>query len=168
MTQEKLTNYETLNHIKLVSKYLHLLSIELLKRADLHDHSKLEDPELEIFMKYTPKLKDSTYGSEEYKQYLKEMKPALDHHYKNNRHHPEHFKEQADSLNCSPVDFMNLVDIVEMICDWLAATKRHDNGNIFKSIKINTSRFELSDQLAKILINTAFELEKLENENRCD
>ena len=31
-----------------------------------------------------------TYGSDEYKACLTEMKPALDHHYAANRHHPEH------------------------------------------------------------------------------
>jgi len=40
----------------------------------------------------TPKLAGSTYGSEEYKAFLGQMKPALDHHYAVNDHHPEHFR----------------------------------------------------------------------------
>jgi hypothetical protein len=88
---------------------------ELSKRAVNHDKSKLESPEKEIFEEYTPKLKGTTYGSEEYKEFLKEMKPALDHHYANNRHHPEHFK--------NGVNDMNLFDLLEMAADWLAAGK---------------------------------------------
>ena len=42
----------------------------LFKRAELHDASKMEDPEVEIFDEFTPKLKTSTYGSEEYKGLL--------------------------------------------------------------------------------------------------
>ena len=79
--------YETLKHIKNVKKFLYKVSDVLENRARVHDTSKLESPELEIFDEYTPKLKDTTYGSDEYKRYLKEMKVALDHHYANNRHH---------------------------------------------------------------------------------
>jgi hypothetical protein len=50
---------------------------------------------------------------------------------------------------------MNLIDLVEMLCDWKAASERHNDGNIKKSIEINTARFGLSWQLAKILENTA-------------
>jgi hypothetical protein len=37
------------------------------------------------------------------------MAPALKHHYENNRHHPEHFKNNIDD--------MNLIDLIEMLCD---------------------------------------------------
>ena len=50
---------------------------------------------------------------------------------------------------------MNLVDIVEMICDWKAATLRHNDGNLLKSIETNARRFGYDDQLKQIFINTA-------------
>jgi hypothetical protein len=50
---------------------------------------------------------------------------------------------------------MNLIDLVEMLCDWKAASERHNDGNIRKSIEINASRFTISPQLVKILENTA-------------
>jgi hypothetical protein len=40
-----------------------MASIELLNRAMVHDDSKLESPEKEMFDKYTPLLKETTYGS---------------------------------------------------------------------------------------------------------
>jgi len=153
--QEKITNFETLKHIMNVRNLLDIIVIELIKRAEEHDKSKLEDPELAIFIEYTPKLAQSTYGSDEYKQFLKEMKPALDHHYANNRHHPEYFDAEADAmLMQTPINCMNLVDIMEMLCDWKAATMRHNDGDIMKSIEINRDRFILSDQLVTILKNT--------------
>lgn len=127
---------------------------ELSKRAIDHDKSKLESPEKEIFEVYTSKLKGTTYGSEKYNQYLKEMKPALDHHYAENRHHPEHFK--------NGVDDMNLIDLFEMAADWLAAGKRHADGSIKRTMETNTKRFLLSEQLSCILYNT---LESMENQN---
>lgn len=48
--------------------------------------------------------------------------------------------------------------LAEMLVDWRAASQRHDNGCIHKSIEINTVRFKLSPQLAGILRNTAEKL----------
>ena len=138
---------KTLEHIAEVGKILEIIANELHYRSLLHDQSKLESPEKEIFDEYTPKLRDTTYGSDEYKQYLTEMKVALDHHYASNRHHPEHFE--------NGIKGMNLVDLVEMFCDWLAATKRHADGDIHKSIELNQTRFEYSDDIKSILQNTA-------------
>ena len=155
--EEKITSYETLLHIKNVAKLLNKVAAELMERASCHDQSKLEEPELSSFVKFTPRLATSTYGSDEYKKCLEEMKPALEHHYKNNRHHPEHFEKEADG--CSPINYMTLIDVLEMLCDWKAATLRHNDGNIFKSLEINKKRFDLSDQLFVILQNTAKALE---------
>lgn len=55
----------------------------------------------------------------------------------------------------SPVNDMNLVDLVEMFCDWKAAGERHHNGNILKSIEVNAGRFHISPQLRRVLENTA-------------
>lgn len=88
-----------------------------------------------------------TYGSDEYKKCLQAIKPALDHHYANNSHHPEHYKQGIDD--------MDLLDLVEMLADWKAASERHNDGNILKSIEINGKRFEMSPQLIRIFENTA-------------
>jgi len=144
---EKATNYDTLRHIERVRNLLNVCVSDLLRRGELHDQTKLESPEVEAFVEYTPKLATCTYGSDEYRGYLAAIKPALDHHYAHNRHHPEHHKNGAND--------MNLLDIVEMLCDWKAASERHNDGNIRKSIEINANRFGLSPQLVKILENTA-------------
>lgn len=138
---------ETQKHIELVRKFIRLFTDKLTTRGVDHDKLKLKSPEVEIFTEFTPKLADTTYGTEEYNSFLQEMKPALDHHYANYRHHPEHF---VDGVND-----MNLIDLVEMICDWKASTLRHNDGNLLKSIEVNAKRFEMSEQLTKILVNTA-------------
>jgi len=137
---------ETYKHIRNVEIYLHKIIEGLLGRCENHDTSKLNTPEEEIFEEYTPKLAGTTYGSEEYKTYLKEMRVALDHHYAVNLHHPEHWK--------NGIKDMNLIDIVEMLCDWKAATMRHNDGDIYKSIEQNQKRFGYSDELKQIFINT--------------
>lgn len=138
---------ETQKHIENVRKYIRLVTDKLTTRGVEHDRLKLESPEVEIFAEYTPKLAKSTYGSEEYNNFLKEMNVALEHRYANYRHHPEHFSKGVND--------MNLIDIVEMLCDWKAATLRHNDGNLLKSIEVNAKRFGYDDQLKQIFINTA-------------
>lgn len=138
---------DTLQHSLRVGELMVQTIGELCERSVQHDHSKTESPEVDTFDEFTPKLKDSTYGSDEYKSFLAAMKPALDHHYAENRHHPEHF---ADG-----VAGMTLVDLVEMLADWKAATERHADGSLRRSLDINRERFGLSDQLMSILTNTA-------------
>lgn len=138
---------DTKEHIAMVKMIMDNIIHDLIQRSLTHDNSKLATPEKEIFDEYTPKLKTSTYGSEEYQLFLRGMKVALDHHYKNNRHHPQHFE--------NGIGGMTLIDIVEMLCDWLAATKRHADGDIMRSIELNQNRFGYGDEFKQILINTA-------------
>ena len=140
---------DTMQHIQRVSQLLNKMVLELMCRMQGHDASKLRSPEKEIFDVYTPKLKECVYGSEEYQTHLTEMKVALEHHYKNNRHHIEHFK--------NGIQGMTLIDLIEMICDWKAATLRNKDGDILKSIEMNQKRFGYSDELKQILINTVKE-----------
>ena len=142
---------DTLEHISTVRGLLWKFINSLKKRSRCHDESKLEDPEKPYFDEFTPKLKGLTYGSDEYKQSLKELKVGLDHHYAQNSHHPEHFS--------NGINDMNLADIVEMFCDWKAATMRHADGDIRKSIELNKERFGMSDQLVDILMNSVELLE---------
>ncbi|MCK8143428.1 DUF5662 family protein [Flavobacterium sp. I-SCBP12n] len=138
---------DTLLHIKRVAELMTQASSELIKRANIHDNSKLESPEKELFDEFTPKLKGCTYGSDVYKEYLKELKVALDHHYSKNSHHPEHYENGVNGFD--------LFDLIEMFFDWKAAGERHEDGNIYKSIEINKDRFKLSEQTVDIFKNTA-------------
>lgn len=138
---------DTLLHIKRVNELLHKVAIDLVRRGDVHDNSKLEDPEKAEFDRLTPLLKELTFGTEEYYASKADLGKALTHHYENNRHHPEHFS--------NGINGMNLFDLVEMFCDWKAATERMKDGDIYKSIEINKERFKMSDQLVDIFVNTA-------------
>lgn len=145
------SSIDTYKHKQEVSKLINFAIKRLLDRSLRHDDSKLDGKEKEIFDKYTPKLKNTTYGSDEYKQYLKEMQEGLKLHYGHNQHHPEH--------HGNGIKDMTLFDILEACCDWLAATKRHADGDIRKSIEINQERFGYSGDLKQIFLNTIKELE---------
>lgn len=90
LTQEqKATNFDTMQHINMVRKFLNMIVTQLIERGTTHDQTKLADPEVDLFVKYTPELSKTHYGSPEYLAALQGLKPALDHHYANSRHHPE-------------------------------------------------------------------------------
>ncbi|MBR4397349.1 MAG: hypothetical protein IKS93_05795 [Methanobrevibacter sp.] len=138
---------DTEKHIKRVGFYLKKCHVEITKRIKRHDYDKIHNKvEKKLFDEYTPKLKNCTYGSDEYKTFLEGLKEGLNIHYANNRHHPEHFE--------NGIQGMNLIDLLEMICDWKAASERHNDGDIYKSIEINQERFGYSNELKSILRNT--------------
>jgi hypothetical protein len=125
-----------------IDKFITLLKVRGIK----HDISKFTPVEANLFEKMTPLLSKSTYGSAEYKEFLAQLKPALNHHYAHNRHHPEHFE--------NGIWGMNILDLVEMFFDWVAAAERHENGDILRSIDINAERFNMSGDLVSIFKNS--------------
>jgi hypothetical protein len=142
---------DTQAHIALVRKFMQRPIVKLMHRAATHDASKLESPEKAAFDKLTPRLKGLKYGSEEYRASLREMKPAIDHHYQVNSHHPEHYP--------NGINGMSLLDLMEMLCDWGAAQQRHDPpGNFEASFKVNVERFKIGPQLESILRATVKEM----------
>ena len=143
---------DTEEHIKNVAHNLNFISTYLKSRGRDHDRSKLFSPEIDIFANVGKETTDLKYGTPEYQDSLDRLKPALNNHYAKNRHHPEHFP--------NGIKGMNLIDIVEMLADWKASCMRYKEGNILTSIENNVKRFNISDDLACILKNTAelFEL----------
>ncbi|KXK62467.1 hypothetical protein AWW66_08225 [Micromonospora rosaria] len=120
---------------------------ELIDRSTRHDLSKVEPPERETYDAYVPRLQAAEYGSDEYRATLVAMGEGLAHHYAHNAHHPEHHDRGVAG--------MTLVDLIEMLADWKAATERPPGGDLAASLPASVERFGISDQLAAILTNTA-------------
>ena len=137
---------DTVRHRARVQALMGELTWLLEARAAEHDLSKTNPPEVEAFNAVTDQLSGLEYGSPEYKDALRDLGPALDHHYAQNRHHPEW---HAEGING-----MTLLDLVELICDWAAAVERVHAGNLEKSVEINRERFGLTDQIVRIILNT--------------
>jgi len=138
---------DTNEHIKNVQKAISIIVSKLVNRGMKHDKTKMEDPELPYFDKYTPLLKKLKYGTDEYQASLDELQVALKHHYAHNSHHPEHYGENG-------IYGMNIIDIMEMFCDWWAASKRTKDGSLKKSIEFGAGRFKMSSQLKQIFENS--------------
>lgn len=126
--------------------YLVKFSIRLILRGLKHDMSKYSFAESRHFAKEIGILRHVEYRSDEYKECMQRLQPSLEHHYKNNSHHPEYHYMKLSG--------MNLLDVVEMFYDWQAATKRNKNGNLMKSVEMNQQRFGIPKELSSIFINS--------------
>ena len=148
MTMSYDSTPDTLRHSLRVAELMGEPIKELLDRSVRHDLSKTREPERAVYDEVVPHLRAATYGSGEHQKLVDAMGEGLRHHHAHNRHHPEHF---ADGING-----MTLVDLLEMLADWKAATERTSRaGDLADSLTINRERFGITPQLMDILTNTA-------------
>lgn len=141
---------DTLDHISKVQAHIREVVGLLRQRSLVHDASKLDEPEKSGYDQLTARLADVEYGTDAYRAALVEAEPTITHHYQHNTHHPEHFPDGIAG--------MSLLDLVEMLCDWKAASERTKQGSIAASLIHNKTRWGISDQLASIFENTVKEL----------
>jgi hypothetical protein len=120
---------------------------DLFLRAAVHDNSKFGPDEYEAYEKAFPDLQKYAYGSDEFKAALATIRPAIEHHYSVNDHHPEFFEEGING--------MHVVQMIEMLCDWKAASERSKTDFVV-GLEMNRKRFNIDDQLFKIIRNTVW------------
>lgn len=145
MSKADTTN--TREHIKQVRLNLMQINDNLYYRGTDHDASKLVEPEASAFARIEVERTGVKYGTPGYNAMMASVQPAIDHHYANNDHHPEHFP--------NGINDMNLMQIVEMLCDWKAASQRGAQMPFLDGMNnVSRDRFKIDDQLFGILVNT--------------
>ena len=132
-----------LKHKMWVGWYLLKIGAKLMWRALWHDLSKFHPSEARAFAFTSRRLRKTTYASYEYKDLLSLIKPTINLHYSRNRHHPDHYGKKPDGIHQ-----MSAIDLIEMICDWRAAARRHDDGDPERSVQVNKDRFGYDDEMA--------------------
>jgi hypothetical protein len=137
---------DLVDHKVRVAAYMQSIANDLFRRAMIHDNSKFSEEEYHLYEAACPELQKHAYGSPEYKEAVKQLGPAWEHHCKVNDHHPEFHREDG-------VSAMTLVQLIEMLCDWLAASERSQT-NFEAGLKMNKERFHIDDQLFEIIVNT--------------
>lgn len=137
--------FRTTVHKGWVFFYLIRICSKLIWRGLTHDLSKYHGIEAKLMSEHLNKSEGLTFGTPEYEEVSKLLAPALESHYKNNRHHIQHHRNGIHDFT--------LVDLIEFYCDNLAACKRQADGNIDKSIDIAEKRFTIDHQIAEVLHN---------------
>jgi hypothetical protein len=135
---------DSLAHIHAVRDNLERFATELLARGQVHDASKFSAEEKPVLDIVLPRLEGVAYASPEWHAVLETAKPALEHHYRHNSHHPEFYPDGIAG--------MDLFDVVEMLCDWMAAALRNPGDGV--KLDHNVGLFQIEPQLASILRNT--------------
>lgn len=130
-------NWKLTTHKLWVARYMWKVCRALMRRAWKHDFSKYSKNEYPYFARANS-LNKLKYGTEAYKKNLESIQPALEHHYKNNSHHPQHYSKGIMA--------MSILDWCEMLCDWKAATRRTKAGSIKFSLEENQERFKYPDE----------------------
>lgn len=140
--------YSTVEHIEKVREHLRQFEHKLRVRGVDHDHSKFQADEMQPLQRMQDLIAaegPADYGTEEYKRRSALLGDMTKLHYARNSHHPEHYK--------NGVSGMGLLDLVEMYCDWKAASLRGKDPTM--NLSHSFARFGFSEQLASIFINTA-------------
>lgn len=141
---------DTILHMTEVQENLELFASELRQRGFAHDRTKLQDPEFSAFVSTRERFKKANYGTPEYEALVKEIKPAIDHHYENNRHHT--------GFHSDGINGMTFIDILEMLADWKAAARRSPDKELRDTLEYAYKKYKIEPQLAKIIDNTLFEM----------
>lgn len=147
---------ETLEHKLRVASLLVEVASKLIDRAVHHDNSKFSAEEFPGFARITGNLRGLEYGSDEYKASIKSEISTIKRHQHRNSHHPEYHDDGIEG--------MDMVDLIEMLCDWRAATERHDTGDLRKSLEINKERWGIPQPLYDLLYRTASNLDLFDRE----
>ena len=144
-TSDSSTSSYTLAHINQVKSKMEFFASVLATRGTSHDSSKLIEPEYSgwLAMDQEPRY---PYGSEKYYDKINRYKEVLEHHYSLNSHHPEHFE--------NPSTQMDLVDLIEMLCDWFSYSNNISWLEGYNTINSQCARFGLNDTIRHLLLNT--------------
>ena len=116
------------------------LAFKLLQRALVHDNSKFENGEL-IHLINLSETNDSLTNAD----YIMTDadKRCIELHWKNNRHHPEHF---------SCVENMEELDIIEMVCDWYARSLQLGTNFMEFVYTRQENRFHFPDKMFSMIL----------------
>lgn len=124
-------------HITTVQKHLNKFVSRLQQRAIEHDLSKLSKDEFAGFVEVNQIARLYPYGSQEYKDSLKDNQ-TIALHFSRNSHHPEYYIKHG-------VNDMTILDWIEMVTDWKAASETYGNTSFEDSLEIQRKRFKLTE-----------------------
>lgn len=133
-----------LRHVTELRSALLRVQQDLEARAVRHDVSKFSPEEFPGFARINSTARKHPYGSEEYRAAIRAEKDTVDRHQRGNSHHPEYHEARVREdlrrttsespgpglkwvvpVEIEGVDVMPWLDVIEMVCDWWAATQTY-------------------------------------------
>ena len=130
----------------------------LEQRGISHDRSKFLADEFDAFVQTRPRFRSANYGSPEYRACVDEIRPAIERHYARNRHHPDYYSQGVAG--------MSLIDLLEMLADWKAASDRNPNLTFADSLPKAYEKHGISEPMQRHIEQTLQELGWLDGKPR--
>jgi len=121
----------------------------LIVRGLKHDLSKFSKEEFEYVYILSTKGGGVKFGSKQYYSLVDSIMPAKLAHSSRNSHHPEYYDGK--------IERMTHLDIIEMQCDWAAASKR-SGGSLSNSMIINSKKYNISSLMQQKLRKDMIEI----------
>lgn len=121
-----------------------------------HDKSKLEEPEYSPYVKRKWMSKNRSVRGRWKKD--PEIRSALRHHLKNNKHHPEYWyseKTKSDGISM-PEEYL-----WELLCDWGATSLEHNNTTREYFEKTKNKKFRWSKESEEFLDKHVDEIDEI-------
>lgn len=116
-------------------------AFSLLQRASLHDNQKFKSEEISCMSQIIGTnngMINPNYTMQDSDKML------IETHWKNNRHHPEYFKDISN---------MEELDIIEMVCDWYARQMQYKTDFMEFVITRQGNRFHFPDTMFKKILS---------------
>ena len=154
---------DTRKHQQIVSRLLIHAAQRLLKRAMVHDETKLHEPERSAYIEpvYALNTEEVPYGSDRYKELTAQMGKGWEHHKAFNDHHIEFFLPWAVETLNDPIRQLDMFILLEMCCDWIAAAQRRGNEPGL-ALKAMAEKYPMDEQLQQLIRNTLVRLNVVE------
>ena len=151
---------DTREHQLAVARILMGVAKQLLDRAIKHDESKMHEPERSGYIEpvYALNAEKVEYASARYKELCSQMGEAWKHHEANNDHHIGFFVPYSVQTLNDPIRCLDLICLLEMCCDWIAAAQRKGNDSVF-ALDAMCKKYSMDEQLAQIIRNTLATIE---------
>jgi len=140
--QKIITIYYILKHKIFVLWYIFRACKALIIRGIKHDNSKFSKEEFEYVYILSTSGKKVKFGSKKYYKLVDSIMSAKMAHANKNSHHPEFYNNDIYK--------MSYLEILEMLSDWAAATKR-SGGNLKNSLKINKKKYSINKKMEEKL-----------------
>ena len=146
-------------HISHVRTYLFKVMSEIMMRSANHDNSMMDPEEKRYLDEFIPVLSQNEPGSPEHKAALDQMLSGRDHHFQKNNHHLEHYGSLSG---------MDLLDLIEWVCDQKAASMQDGNRNIVDRLNLYFKKYDFPVELIDMIHNTVkrYFIEKDANGNQ--
>lgn len=158
MDSNKYFRNDIITHKRKIFKNMQIMSNELMDRAFEHDNDKIEnDVVYNIYNIHCQTQRSIPFGSKERIEFEgTTMKEGIDLHIMLNRHH------LYNTRNELTFEDANLLDYLEILCDWVAAMGRHEMTQEEEVNRINglMDKYNFPADIRKPFINTYYKLKK--------